>query len=98
VRDGVQRVQRLMVIRPQAGDQHDHTPVFELLDRILEHQRTGRVDRAHGRHPQDDDRHVRHLRQLEEEAMGGEQQRAIDAVGDDVLVEQCSLLDSVVTR
>ena len=72
-----------------AGEQHDDAATLEVRDRVTEHPRAGRVDRRDPRHAQDDDAHLRHVGQLEQEPVRrGEDQRPVEPVGDDVLGQQ----------
>ena len=82
---------------PDAGQEDRDPATLETRDRVGEHRRAGGVDDGHARHAQHDDPHVTHLGELEQEVVGGaEEDRAVDPVGDDVLVEQCLLLVGVV--
>ena len=66
-------------------------------DRVGEHRRTRRVERRDVRHPQDRDPDVADLGELEQgRVRAAEEQRALEAEGDDVLVEQGALLGAVV--
>ena len=80
-----------------ARQQDDDAAAFQSSDRVAEHLRAGGVDGGDPRHPQDHHPHVGDLGQLEQEAVGGgEEQRAVEPVGDDVLGEQALLLGAVV--
>jgi hypothetical protein len=70
-------------------EQHGDPPTFEATDGVGQHDGAGRVDSGDARHPQDHDAHVAHLGELEEEVVSRrEEQRTVDAIGDDLLVEQ----------
>jgi hypothetical protein len=71
----------------------------QLADGVLEHQGAGGVDRAHPGHPQDHHPDVGDLGQLRQEAVpGGEEQRPVDPVRQDVPGEQRVLLLAVPAR
>ena len=56
-------------MRSDAGQQHDDPPMLQPRDRVIEHECTGRVDRADPAHPEDDHRDIRDLGELEQEAV-----------------------------
>jgi hypothetical protein len=79
-------------VRPDGGEQDGDAAVLEVGDQVGEGLGAGAVQHAEGAEPQDDDLDVADLGQLEQEALrGAEEQRAVQAVGDDVLVEQLVL-------
>ena len=65
---------------------------FEFADDLAESLRAGRVENLYSRKAQDHDFHVRHSGEFGQEPLGGpEEQRAVESVDDDVLVEKPSL-------
>jgi len=73
--------------------------VLEPPDRLVQHAGAGGVEAADPCHPQDHHAHVGHVWELDEEALGGgEEERAVDPEGDDVVLEQGSLLRGVVAE
>ena len=78
-------------------EHHGDAARFEPGDRVAENPRAGGVDGRDARHAQDDDAHVGDLGDLEQELVrGAEEQRTVESVRDDVLVEQRTHLVGVV--
>jgi hypothetical protein len=95
----VERVENRLVPRAHTGDENGDPAVFEPTDGVTQHRgAAGRVDRAHAGHPQDHHRQVRDLGEFEQEAgRRAEEQRAIEPVGDDVLVHEGAFLRAALT-
>ena len=87
-----------LVLGTHSRQQHRDAAALEPRDRVGEHRRSRGVDDGDARHAEHHHAHIAHLGELEEEVVGGaEEDRPVDAVGDDVLVEQRELLVGVVT-
>ena len=85
-----------LVLGSRALEQHGDVAVLEVGDDLAERLGAGGVEDLQVGQPQDHDPDVGDLGQVGEEALGGaEEQRAVDAVGDDVLAEQVVLLVGV---
>ena len=91
--DRANRPQDLQVLRADALDQHRDAAILELGDDLTECLRAGRVEHLDVRHAQDHDPDVAGPGQDRQEALrGAEEERAIQAIDDDMLVKELRFL------
>ena len=87
------RLEDPQVLHPDPLEQHGDPPALEVLDDVAEGVGGGGVEPLDIGQSQDDDPHARHGGELLEEALGdGEEERAVDAVDEDVLGQEVVLV------
>ena len=91
--EGAQGLQRTQLSRAQTGHHDGDAARLEPVHGVPEDLGPGGVDRGDPGHAEDDDPHVGDLGEFQQEPVGGgEEQRPVDPVGDDVLGQQGLLL------